>query len=288
MICQPTLSDDIAAAQVREGHVSSWWLGGSGFVFKTSKGTIIYVDPYLSNSVKEIFGADRAFPPPVAPQDVRADLVISIHWHEDHLDPGSIPIIARNNPDAMFVMPPSATAHALSWGVRRTQVASLQWGQEFHLADVKLQATPARHEASIPGWEVPDAMGVLLTVEQMTVYHAGDTEYDIRLRRLKSYRPDVALLCINGITGNMDAYEAALLAWHLGSGLVVPIHHYLWAATTGTTEETLDPDLFVTTYERLGGTGQALIPTLGEEIDLAIARRSRPTLEPVINFVPVF
>ncbi len=273
MICQRSLADDIAAAHVCKGHVSSWWLGGSGFVFKTSEGTLIYVDPYLSNSVKEIFGAERAFPPPIAPEDVRVDLVISTHWHEDHLDPGSIPIIARNNPDATFVMPPSATAHALSWGVRRTQVASLQWGQQLQIADVTLHATPARHDASIPGWEVPDAMGVLLTLEQLKVYHAGDTEYDIRLRRLKSCRPDVAMLCINGITGNMDAHEAALLAWQLGAGLVIPIHHHLWAVTTGTAEETLNPDLFVSTYKRLGGSGQAIIPKIGEEIDLAIARQ---------------
>jgi L-ascorbate 6-phosphate lactonase len=270
------LSHLIDITRVSEGHVSCWWLGGSGFVFKSSKDTIFYVDPYLSDSVKDIFGAERAFPPPIEPQDVRADLVIATHWHEDHLDPGSIPVIARNNPDAMFVMPPSATAHALSWGVRRTQVASLKWDQQLRIADVLVKATPARHEANVPGWEVPDAMGVLLDLERLTIYHCGDTEYDVRLRRLKASNPDVALLCINGITGNMDAHEAALLAWHLGAGLVMPIHHFLWAMTTGTAEETLNPDLFVNTYKRLGGSGQALIPKIGEEIDLTVTRPLNP------------
>ena len=93
-------------------------------------------------------------------------------------------------------------------------------------------------------------------------------ERDVRLRRLKTRQPDVALLCINGITGNMDAHEAALMAWHLGSSIVVPIHHYLWAVTTGTAEETLNPELFVNTYGRLGGPGKAIVPTIGEEIDL--------------------
>jgi L-ascorbate metabolism protein UlaG (beta-lactamase superfamily) len=116
-------------------------------------------------------------------------------------------------------------------------------------------------------------MGVLLSVDPLTIYHSGDTEYDVRLRRLKSHHPDVALLCINGITGNMDAYEAALLAWHLGAHIVIPIHHYLWAVTTGTAEETLDPKIFVDTYGRLGGIGQALIPTVGKEIDLTRGQR---------------
>ncbi len=115
-------------------------------------------------------------------------------------------------------------------------------------------------------------MGVLLSTGELTIYHCGDTEYDVRLRRLKTRHPDVALLCINGITGNMDAHEAALMAWHLGASIVVPIHHYLWAVTTGTAEETLNPELFVNTYGRLGGPGKAIVPTIGEEIDLVRQR----------------
>jgi L-ascorbate 6-phosphate lactonase len=263
-----SLSQRIAAAKITADHVSCWWLGGSGFVFKTAQGTVIYLDAYLSDAVKAIFGADRAFPPPIDPQEARADAFISTHWHEDHLDPGFIPIAARNNPEAKFIMPPSATAHALSWGVTRAQVVPLQWGQTAKVGEVTVEATPARHEANIPGWEVPDAMGVLLSTGALTIYHCGDTEYDVRLRRLKSREPDVALLCINGITGNMDAHEAALMAWHLEASTVVPIHHHLWAVTTGTAEETLNPDLFVKTYGRLGGSGKALIPAIGGEIDL--------------------
>lgn len=262
------LSQRIAAAKVAAGHVLCWWLGGSGFVFKTAIGTVIYLDAYLSDAVKAIFGADRAFAPPINPEEARADAFIATHWHEDHLDPDFIPIAARNNPQAKFIMPPSATAHALSWGVTRAQIVPLSWGQTVKVAEVSIEATPARHEANIPGWEVPDAMGVLLSTGELTIYHWGDTEYDVRLRRLKTRQPDVALLCINGITGNMDAHEAALMAWQLGASVVVPIHHYLWAITTGTAEETLNPEIFVSTYGRLGGSGKALVPTIGEDIDL--------------------
>ena len=150
-------------------------------------------------------------------------------------------------------MPPSATSHALSWRLNRSQVTGLTYGNTIQVKDVTVEATPARHEAGIPGWEVPDAMGVLLRVGELTIYHCGDTEYDVRLRRLKSRGPHVALLCINGISGNMNAHEAAMLAWQLGAGTVIPIHHFLWATNSGTPKETLDPELFKSTYERLGG-----------------------------------
>lgn len=266
---EESLVDRVARKDVAAGHVSCWWLGGSGFIFKTPANTVLYLDPYLSDSVKGIFGVDRAFAPPVSPEQVRTDAVISTHWHEDHLDPGTIPAVARENPAAKFIMPPSATSHALSWRLNRSQVMGLTYGNTIQVKDVTVEATPARHEAGIPGWEVPDAMGVLLRVGELTIYHCGDTEYDVRLRRLKSRGPHVALLCINGISGNMNAHEAAMLAWQLGAGTVIPIHHFLWATNSGTPEETLDPELFKSTYERLGGTGRAILPEVGAEIDLS-------------------
>lgn len=262
-----TVMESILAKQVADGHVSCWWLGGSGFVFKTPAGAVIALDPYLSNCVEAMFGMKRAFPTPIEPEAFRADAIISTHWHEDHLDPGAIPIIARNNPGARFIMPPSAMAHALSWGLPRSQVVSFKPGDPLVLNDVTIEATPARHEAGVAGWEVPDAVGVMLQIGNLKIYHSGDTEYDVRLRRLKSHQPDVAMLCINGVGGNMDAHEAALLAWHLGAKQVIPIHHLLWANKNPSPDETLDPMLFVNTYKRLGGTGLALVPRLGEEID---------------------
>src|SRR5262245_33970719 len=96
-----SLVQTIAATQVAPGGVIAWWLGGTGFVFKTPAGTQIYIDPYLSNVVSQIFGVHRGFPAPIAVEEARPDLVISTHFHEDHLDPGSIPIIA-NNSNALF------------------------------------------------------------------------------------------------------------------------------------------------------------------------------------------
>lgn len=260
------LMQTVHARRVLENQASGWWLGGSGFILKSPLGVVALIDPYLSNAAEEIFGIKRAFPIPVAPEAVRASVVISTHWHEDHLDPGSIPIIARNNVDAKFVMPPSAMARALSWGVRRSQIISMKHGESTIVGDMRIEAMPARHEAGVAGWEVPDAMGVLLNIGNLKIYHSGDTEYDLRLRRLKQFQFDVAMLCINGAGGNMDAYEAALLAWHLGASMVIPIHHLLWSTRSGNNEETLDPELFVKTYARLGGKGRAVVPTVGEEL----------------------
>lgn len=262
------LVDRIREAVVPPGQIAAWWLGGSGFVLKTPGGMQVYIDPYLSDVVLDIFGQARASPAPIRPEEAAPDLLVATHWHEDHLDPEAVPIIAKRRPETKFLMPPSAMARALSWGVRRDQLLPMGPGQSHALGDVRISHVPARHEAGIAGWEVPDAMGILLECAGLTVYDSGDTEYDVRLRLLKSRRPDVAVVCINGVSGNMNAHEAALLAWQMGASTVIPVHYALWAENTDGEEATLDPRLFAETYRKLGGAGRVVLPEVGQEIRL--------------------
>ncbi len=260
------LSAVIRETRVEAGTVALWWLGGTGFVFKTPAGIQIYVDPYLSNCVAQIFGVQRGFPTPIASEDARPDLVIATHWHEDHLDPESIPNIAKHS-EAVFLAPPSCVARMLGWGVPRARVTGLSVGQTHEVKDIKITAVPARHIAGIPGWETDDAIGLLLEIDGLRIYHSGDTEYDLRLRGLaynKQAPIDVALLVINGVGGNMNAHEAALLAWQLEAKIIVPMHHILWKDFTGGEQATLDPQLLVDTYQRLGGTGVVRALAVGE------------------------
>ena len=71
---------------------------------------------------------------------------------------------------------------------------------------------------------------------------------------------------INGVGGNMNAHEAALLAWHLKAKTVIPMHHILWKDFNGGEQATMDPQLLVDTYQRLGGTGEVKLLAVGEGI----------------------
>lgn len=257
--------DPIAQTEVAPGTVMAWWLGGTGFVFKTPAGAQIYVDPYLSNCVAGIFGIERDFPTPIQAADARPDLVIATHWHEDHLDPESIPVIARQS-QAQFLAPPSCISRMAGWGIARPRLTPFAVGQTHTFQDVQITAVAARHVAGVPGWETDDAIGLLFDFGGVRVYHSGDTEYDLRLRALAYTQPPIhtALLVINGAGGNMNAHEAALLAWQLKVKQVIPMHHRLWKDFTGGEQATLDPHLLVETYQRLGGTGDVTLLAVGE------------------------
>jgi L-ascorbate 6-phosphate lactonase len=262
----PTLARQIADCRVSPGTLGVWWLGGSGFVFKTAAGRQVWIDPYLSDFVREVFGVGRAFPPPLAPDEAAPDVVISTHWHEDHLDPGFIPALARRRPAVRFIMPRSAMARAVTWGLTTKQISPLGAGETLDLPDGKVTGVVARHEAGVPGWEVPDAIGACLELDGLRIYHTGDTDYDPRIHRaLTGQAFALATLCINGSVGNMNAAEAALLAWHLDARAVVPHHHLIWDRPKEKIAacETLDPGLFAETYRRLGGKGAVVIPEVG-------------------------
>jgi L-ascorbate 6-phosphate lactonase len=262
-----SLADRVADTQPAIGSVAAWWLGGSGFIFKTPAGRQVWIDPYLSNVAQAMFGVGRAFPPPITVAEAMPDIVISTHWHEDHLDPGSIPELARRCPEAKFIMPPSAMARAVSWGVPNCQIVPFTPGQALELDGVKLTAIVARHEAGVPGWEVPDAFGVIFDFGGVGVFHTGDTDYDARIHRAVASTPlALATLCINGSVGNMNAHEAALLAWHLDARTVIPHHHLIWNRPPEKIPayETLDPLLFADTYRELRGAASVILPAVGD------------------------
>ena len=87
-----------------------------------------------------------------------------------------------------------------------------------------------------------------------------------RWRMTRSGPIDVMLAVINGAGGNMNAHEAALLAWHIKPSVLIPMHHILWKDFTGGEQATLDPNLLVDTYRRLGGKGEVRLLAPGEGI----------------------
>ena len=272
-----TLAETIAGTDVRPGTVMAWWLSGTGSVLKTRAGTQLYIDPYFSNCVAQIFGIDRAVPPPVPVDAATPDLVIATHWHEDHLDPEALPQLAQRSP-TRFLCPPTCRSRLLGWGVPDARITAISAGESHTFRDVQVTAVPARHHAGIPGWEVPDAIGLLIDVDDgPRIYHTGDTEYDLRLRAL-AYdlaRPiDAMMTVINGTGGNMNAHEAALLAWQLGPHTLMPMHHILWRDFSGGPQATLDPQLFADTYTRLGGAGRVHALAVGEGVELGARPRA--------------
>jgi L-ascorbate 6-phosphate lactonase len=256
---------EIDRLPVADGTLAAMWLYQAGFVFKTPAGVSVMIDAYLSDALSQTHGIHRAVPAPLDLTEIRPDVVMASHWHEDHLDPGLVARLPAMR-ETTFVGPPSCVSRVRGRGVTADRSIALRHGQSWEIGDLTITATFARHE--FEGFLTEDACGFLLQVDGLRVYHSGDTEYDARLLPLREERPDYSMICINGTNGNMNAFEAALLAWELDTGVAVPMHFGLWRDEDYGSEPTLDPDLFVDTYGRLSGRGPCIVPEPGRPIEL--------------------
>lgn len=248
----------IGATSVGAGDVAIFWLGGAGFAFKTAAGKIIFIDPYLSDCLDHRYSWKRLplSPIPFAPDEVKPDLVLVTHAHDDHLDPETIPVLAAAS-GAVFAGPASCVSVMRGWGIAGERLVEINRGESRVICGVPVSAAFAHH-VSPAGGETPDAVGYVVDLDGVVIYHTGDTLYHPDLRSVKALQPQVILPCINGQYGNMSAAEAAQLTCEIDAAVVIPMHWGLVA------ENTVDPACFVAALARIGSRARPVVLAPGE------------------------
>ena len=168
----------------------------------------VLVDPYVLN--------ERL---PFAP-----DLVVVTHGHHDHI--GMTVPLAR----------PTVTTNEIAKELVRRGVPAegINTGGGIEVDGVRVTMTPAVHShvLELDGERLAggDAAGMVIEMDGVTVYHAGDTALFSDMKVIGAlYSPDVALLPIGG-RFTMDPAAAMCAARWVGAPLVVPIHYNTWPA----------------------------------------------------------
>lgn len=248
------------------GQLALFWLGGAGFVLKAAGLPVVSIDPYLSDSLDHRYSWKRLpfSPIPLAPADLGADIVLVTHAHEDHLDPETIPQLAQAS-DAVFVGPGMCAQAMREWDIPEARIVQLDLGEHRQVLGVEIAAVPAHHVSSA-GAQTPDAVGYLVDLGGIRVYHSGDTLLHPNLHSIRDARPDLMLICINGGYGNMNPAEAAELVAAIDPAAVVPMHWGLVA------ENTADPALFVRALAAMGSAARPLVMTPGDCIVSSFGR----------------
>lgn len=120
-------------------------------------------------------------------------------------------------------------------------------------------------------------LGHVVEASGVRLYHAGDTiHYDGMETLLAELGIDLAMLPINGrdpageargIVGNLTEGEAAWLANEIGAGVVVPMHHDLFAHNLG------EPGHLVEWAAREGRGVAVLVPVRDRPFEWSSAQR---------------
>jgi L-ascorbate 6-phosphate lactonase len=215
------------------------FIGQSGVVVTSGKDSVV-IDPYLSNSVANRFGAQfrrQSAVPDVSEWAPDLKCILLTHAHLDHTDPASIRFLLRQSPQATIYAPLESRKilEKKSWAAyANIRPPHSRW---FKVASgIKARSVPAAHicyETCSDGRS--RYVGYCLKVNGKLIYHAGDTVLHPRvMRSVKAVgRPDIALIPVNernyyrdkqGIIGNLTVREALGFAREIGARQVIPIH----------------------------------------------------------------
>jgi L-ascorbate 6-phosphate lactonase len=213
---------------------------------------VVYVDPYLTDSVAKRFGEDlrRLAPAPLRPRDVQdASWVLITHNHLDHCDPDTLLPLAIASPSCRFQGPSPVLWDLEAWGIAKDRLVPAAERWQSLSSSVQVHAVPAAHPSiERDGAGAARCVGYVFESKGRRIYHAGDTSPSPELERaLAALRPiHTALVPVNernyyrekrDIVGNMSVREAFQLAADAGVEVVVPIHWELFASNSVYREE---------------------------------------------------
>jgi L-ascorbate metabolism protein UlaG (beta-lactamase superfamily) len=222
--------------------LSFWWLGQAGFAFQFMD-TLNLIDPYLSDCLAEKYRGKefphiRMAPPPVRPDEIsKLEFVLCTHRHSDHMDPGTLPVLAENNRKCRFIIPRAENKTAVEMGIPRTQIQPINAGESIQISsEIQVHAIPSAH-VNIETNQNNDHLylGYIVNFGNITIYHSGDcVPYPQLVRNLEKYKVDIAFLPINGrdalrqsrgVPGNFTFEEAVDICRHAHIPVLL-VHHF--------------------------------------------------------------
>ncbi|MGA2081571.1 MAG: MBL fold metallo-hydrolase [Holophaga sp.] len=166
------------------------YFGRASVKLVASGGYVVYIDPFAPGDYSE-----------------PADLVLVTHGHDDH------------NKVSLVALKPNGVIAAPVGAVPAKDHRPVKEGDTFTLGPVRVRVVPAYNSNHQGG----ACVGYVLTVDGVTVYHAGDTSLIPEMKELAPLRIDYALFPTDGYW-NMGGAEARRCADLVQAHHVAAIH----------------------------------------------------------------
>lgn len=186
---EDTASDDASSEiPTLSGNPTLTYIGHASVKIVASDGTVLYIDP-------NYYAGDYSDP---------ADYVLVTHCHDDHQ--------------------PHKDVTLKDGGQLITYKEALHDGtyETYDFGNIKIEAVAAGGNAN---HSIDSCIGYIVTVDGISVYHAGDTSMIDQMKELTERNIDYAMYPIDGIY-NMNATEATEVANLVAARNSIPIHEF--------------------------------------------------------------
>lgn len=240
------------------GKTSIFFLGQAGFIIKSRKGTLIGIDMYLSDCVERMDGFKRLMPKILEPDDIIFDAVVTTHFHFDHYDIDSIPVLMSNGKTTL-ISAYDCRHYIETAKIPNERVKYMKQGDDINIEDISIKGMPCDH-----GESAPEAIGLMISVDGKKIYITGDTcLHKEEIERVTDHEKiDVAISPINGAFGNMNEHDAVEMCKILKPQLYIPCHYWNFAEHGGS------PGLMKTYFEKEFPEQKFDIMCMGEQVNI--------------------
>ena len=185
-------------------------------MFETG-GSVIMIDPYLSDSVKKVNPKNyRRLPIDESYLEIKPDIIIFTHNHLDHYDPETVKKFITADSNILVLSPESVWNEARKTGGNNNYVLfnrHTEWSED----GIVFKAVKAEHSDPTP-------IGVIIETEGKKFYITGDTLYNEEIFADIPNDIYALFLPVNGVGNNMNMIDAERFSKRIVPKITVPIH----------------------------------------------------------------
>lgn len=219
-----------------QGRTEVTWYGHAAFVVRTPGGTVLAIDPWLSNPSSPAKDAADTIP--------KVDYILVSHGHSDHVG-DAIALAKRTGARLITSFDLGNALIAAGYPKEQAGMDTLgNVGGRIQAGDATVTMVQAVHSSEFrdaQGQSHPGGspMGFVIQVKGgPTLYHTGDTDVTEEVRQVPERygKVDVMMACIGGHF-TMDPAGAALAASYVKPKVVVPMHFGTFPVLAGTPQQ---------------------------------------------------